>query len=116
MKYLRDNVGDGGIYDFSLEAYRHGHDIERMIVTIMRIVAVRFVRPISCQHPCLAPMLDLPCFAIGICRLASFFMFVSTPEEGTMHRKCATSFYHCMSMLGHLRHQQKRLSGRPVKR
>ena len=24
----------------------------------MRIVAVRFVRPISCLHPCLAPMPD----------------------------------------------------------
>ena len=67
VSWLRDNVGDAGIYDYSLEAYRHGsNNIPGQVGTIMRIVAVRFVRPISCLHPCLAPMPDVPCFAICV--------------------------------------------------
>ena len=66
VNYLRDNVGDAGIYDYSLEAFRHGWNDASLVGTIMRIVAVRFVRPISCLHPCLAPVLDLPCFAICV--------------------------------------------------
>ena len=66
VNHLRNNVGDAGIYDYSLERYKHGGSELGPVPTIMRIVAVRFVRPISCLHPCLAPMLDLPCFAICV--------------------------------------------------
>ena len=44
VNYLRDNVGVAGIYDYSLERYRHGHHELGPVGTIMRIVAVRFVR------------------------------------------------------------------------
>ena len=77
VNYLRDNVGDAAIYDYSLEAFRHGCTELSPVVTIMRIVAVRFVRPISCLHPCLAHVLDLPCFAI-------FFLIL-----GLRHSSCS---------------------------
>ena len=44
VSWLRDNVGVAGIYDYSLEAYRHGHHKLGPVGTSMRIVAVRFVR------------------------------------------------------------------------
>ena len=44
VNYLRDNVGVAGIYDYSLERYKHGGSELGPVDTIMRIVAVRFVR------------------------------------------------------------------------
>ena len=44
VRYLRENVGAAGLYDYSLERYRHGGKALGPIGTIMRIVAVRFVR------------------------------------------------------------------------
>ena len=44
VNYLRDNVGAAGLYDYSLEKFRHGHHELGPVDTIMRIVAVRFVR------------------------------------------------------------------------
>ena len=44
VNYLRDNVGVAGIYDYSLEGYRHGNHELGPVGTIMRIVAVHFVR------------------------------------------------------------------------
>ena len=49
VNYLRDNVGVAGIYDYSLERYRHGHHELGPVDTTMRIVAVRFVRHL-CWH------------------------------------------------------------------
>ena len=44
LAHLRDNVGDAGIYDYSLERYKHVGSELGPVDTIMRIVAVRFVR------------------------------------------------------------------------
>ena len=44
VNYLRDNVGAAGLYDYSLERYRLGGPELGPVDTIMRIVAVRFVR------------------------------------------------------------------------
>ena len=41
VRYLCENVGAAGLYDYSLERYRHGHHELGPIDTIMRIVAVR---------------------------------------------------------------------------
>jgi hypothetical protein len=42
VRYLRENVGAAGLYDYSLERYRHGQHHELGPVdTIMRILAVR---------------------------------------------------------------------------
>ena len=49
VNYLRENVGVAGIYDYSFETYRHGHSELGPVPTIMRIVAVRFVRHL-CWH------------------------------------------------------------------
>ena len=49
LAHLRDNVGVAGIYDYSLEAHRHGHHELGPVGTILRIVAVRFVRHL-CWH------------------------------------------------------------------
>ena len=51
VNHLRDNVGDAGIYDYSLERYKHGGSELGPVPTIMRIVAVRFVRPIILPSP-----------------------------------------------------------------
>ena len=41
VRYLRENVGAAGLYDYSLERYRHGHHELGPVDTIMRILAVR---------------------------------------------------------------------------
>ena len=41
VKDLRDNFGDGCLYDLSLELYRHGFHLGRTIDDITRIAAVR---------------------------------------------------------------------------
>ena len=41
VNFLRDNVGVAGIYDYSLERYRHGGFELGPVDTIMRILAVR---------------------------------------------------------------------------
>ena len=42
VRYLCENVGAAGLYDYSLEMYRHGQRNELGPVdTIMRILAVR---------------------------------------------------------------------------
>ena len=41
VNYLRDNVGAAGLYDYSLERFRHGHFALGPVDTIMRILAVR---------------------------------------------------------------------------
>ena len=42
VRYLRANVGAAGLYDYSLEMYRHGgFDDLGPVDTIMRILAVR---------------------------------------------------------------------------
>ena len=53
VNHLRDNVGDAGIYDYSLEVFRQGGSELGPVPTIMRIVAVRFVRPIILPSPLL---------------------------------------------------------------
>ena len=39
--YLRENVGAAGLYDYSLERYRHGDFELGPVDTTMRILAVR---------------------------------------------------------------------------
>ena len=43
VRYLRENVGAAGLYDYSLEMYRHGGFSNELgpVDTIMRILAVR---------------------------------------------------------------------------
>ena len=41
VRYLRENVGAAGLYDYSLEMYRHGGHELGPVDTIMRILAVR---------------------------------------------------------------------------
>ena len=41
VRYLRENVGAAGLYDYSLERYRHGGHELGPVGTIMRILAVR---------------------------------------------------------------------------
>ena len=41
VRYLRENVGAAGLYDYSLERYRHGRNELGPVDTIMRILAVR---------------------------------------------------------------------------
>ena len=41
VRYLCDNVGSAGLYDYSLERFRHGKGELGPVDTIMRILAVR---------------------------------------------------------------------------
>ena len=41
VRYLRENVGAAGLYDYSLERFRHGGFELGPVDTIMRILAVR---------------------------------------------------------------------------
>ena len=41
VRYLCENVGAAGLYDYSLEKFRHGHHELGAVDTIMRILAVR---------------------------------------------------------------------------
>jgi hypothetical protein len=41
VRYLCENVGAAGLYDYSLERYRHGKGELGPVDTIMRILAVR---------------------------------------------------------------------------
>ena len=59
----------------------------------------------------LAWLLCLTCHALPsvfFTRLTSFFMFVSTLEEGTTPLKCAIRVYHCTIMPRHLWHPRKK--------